>query len=150
MLTKLSCNNFREVNRVNVTQNLCDELGHMNIQHYYAALSEGMFRVMELIGIPKEDIPTRGTSFALHKEEAYFLQELRAGDEFYVATALAHIGTKSIVFENRFFSVSNNHLLFKAKFISVFMDLRARISIPIPVGVRDALLREIPEYMDND
>ena len=65
MLIKFSGNTFREVNRVVVSQNQCDELGHMNIQHYYAALSDGMFRVMGLIGIPKEDIPTRGTSLSL-------------------------------------------------------------------------------------
>ena len=121
MLTKVSGNIFREVNRVKVTKSQCDELGHMNIQYYYAALSDGMFRVMELIGIPKEDIPTRRTSFALHKEEAEFLVELKLGDEFYVATALSRIGIKSIIFENRFFSVLNDHILFKAKFISVYI-----------------------------
>ena len=150
MLIEYSGNTFRELKRVKVNQNLCDELGHMNIQYYYSALSDGMFRVMELIGIPKQDIPTRGTSFALHKEEADFIKELRVGDEFYVATALAHIGAKSIIFENRFFSVSDNQLLFKAKFISVFMDLRHRISIPIPDEVREALITEIPEYFDSD
>ena len=54
MLIKFSGNTFLEVNRVVVGQNQCDELGHMNIQHYYAALSDGMFRVMGLIGIPKD------------------------------------------------------------------------------------------------
>ena len=77
MQTKISGGTFREVNRVVVTQNLCDELGHMNIQHYYATLSDGMFRVMALIGMPKEDIPMRRTSFALHKEEAEFLMNLK-------------------------------------------------------------------------
>ena len=124
---------FREVNRVIVTKNLCDELGHMNIQHYYATLSDGMFRVMDLIGIPKKDIPIRRTSFALHKEEAEFFEELTDGDEFYMATALAHIGIKSIVFENRFFSALDDHLLFRAKFISVFMDLGSRTSIRVQI-----------------
>ena len=150
MLTKVSGNIFREVNRVTVTKNQCDELGHMNIQYYYAALSDGMFRVMELIGIPKEDIPARRTSFALHKEEAEFLVELKLDDEFYVATALSRIGVKSIIFENRFFSVLNDDILFKAKFISVYMDLVARKSIPIPDEVRDALLLEIPKYIESN
>ena len=141
---------FREVNRVMVTKNLCDELGHMNIQHYYAALSDGMFRVMALIGIPKEDIPIRRTSFALYKEEAEFFEELKQGDEFYMATSLAHIGEKSIIFENRFFSGLDDHLLFRAKFISVFMDLNTRTSISIPEKVRKALLMEIPEYIKGN
>jgi acyl-CoA thioesterase FadM len=150
ILINVAGQTFREVNRVLVTKNLCDELGHMNIQHYYAALSDGMFRVMALVGIPKEDIPVRRTSFALHKEEAEFFEELKEGDEFYMATALTHIGTKSIIFENRFFSASDNHLLFRAKFISVFMDLGSRASISIPEKVKAALLMEIPEYIESD
>ena len=149
MLIKFSGYTFREVNRVVVSQNQCDELGHMNIQHYYAALSDGMFRVMGLIGIPKEDIPTRGTSFALHKEEAEFFEELKEGDEFHVGTALVHIGTKSIIFENRFFRPLDYHLLFRAKFISVFMDLNARTSIRIPDKVKLSLAKEIPSYIEG-
>ena len=150
MLIEYSGNFFREVNRVFVTQSLCDELGHMNIQYYYAALSDGMFRVMELIGIPKQEIPTRRTSFALRKEEAEFFKELKKDDEFQVVTALSHIGTKSIIFENRFFSTRDHDLLFRAKFISVFMDLNTRSSIPIPEKVKLALLREIPDYKDGN
>ena len=77
------------------------------------------------------------------------LEELKEGDEFYVATALAHIGTKSIIFENRFFSVFDERLLFKAKFISVFMDLNTRTSIPIPDKVKLSLAKEIPGYIDG-
>jgi acyl-CoA thioester hydrolase len=150
MPIKVAGQTFREVNRVLVTKNLCDELGHMNIQHYYAALSDGMFSVMALAGMPKEDIPIRRTSFALYKEEAEFFEELKEGDEFYMATALTHIGTKSIVFENRFFSASDDHLLFRAKFISVFMDLDSRASIPIPEKIKASLLMEIPKYIKGD
>jgi acyl-CoA thioester hydrolase len=141
--------NFREVKRSTVTNDLCDELGHMNIQHYYATLSDGMFAVMALIGMPKEDIPVRRTSFALFKEEAEFIRELHEGDELYMATALDHIGTKSIVFQHRFFSVVDDLLLFRAKFISVFMNLDTRNGIPIPEEIKVAILREIPQYISD-
>jgi acyl-CoA thioester hydrolase len=141
--------NFREVKRITVTNDLCDELGHMNIQHYYATLSDGMFAVMALIGMPKEDIPVRRTSFALFKEEAEFIRELHEGDELYMATALDHIGTKSIVFQHRFFSVVDDLLLFRAKFISVFMNLDTRNGIPIPEEIKVAILREIPQYISD-
>jgi len=139
--------NFREVSRKTVTPNLCDELGHMNIQHYYATLSDGMFKVMELIGVPKKDIPTRRTSFALYKEEAEFIAELNEGDDFYMATALEHIGTKSIVFHHYFFSAPDNRLLFRTKFVSVFIDLNSRISVPIPEKVKKATLKAFPKFV---
>jgi acyl-CoA thioester hydrolase len=147
MVNQTVISKFREVKSVTVTRDLCDELGHMNIQHYYATLSDGMFAVMGLIGIPKEDIPMRKTSFALFKEEAEFINELHEDDEFYMATALDHIGTKSVIYQNRFFSVADDLLLFRSKFISVFMNLDTRQSMPIPEEIKVALLREIPRYM---
>ena len=56
---------------------------------------------------------------------------------------------KSIIFENRFFSLLDYHLLFRAKFISVFMDLNTRTSIPIPDKVKLSLAKEIPSYIDG-
>jgi len=147
MLIKYGGCFFREVNRVVVTQNLCDELGHMNIQYYYSALSDGMFRVMDIIGMPKEEIPTRCTSLALHKEEAEFFDEVNEGDEFFMATALEHIGNKSIIFQHCFFCASDRRLLFRSKFVSVLMDLNTRVGIPIPKKFKEALLKEIPEYI---
>lgn len=141
--------NFREVNRLKVTRELCDELGHMNIQHYYRVLSDGMFNVMALIGLPKEEISTRRTSFALYKEEAEFISELNEGEEFYMAAALEHIGTKSAVFQHRFFNVANEQLIFRTRFVSVFMDLNARIGAPIPEDVKAAVLQEFPKYIED-
>ncbi len=149
MLHNTTLSNFREVNRVTVTPNLCDELGHMNIQHYYATLSDGMFRVMEIVGIPKKDIPTRRTSFALYKEEAEFVDELNSGDAFYMATALEHIGTKSVTFQHRFFSALDGRLLFRTKFISVFMNLNSRTSMPIPEEIKESTLREFPKFVSD-
>jgi acyl-CoA thioester hydrolase len=141
--------NFREVNRRTVTLEQCDELGHMNIQHYYATLSEGMFNVMALIGMPNEEIATRRTSMALYKEEAEFIGELHEGTEFYMATALAHVGTKSMIFQHRFHNADDDLLLFKAMFVAVYMDLETRSGAPIPEDVKAAVLKEIPKYIEE-
>jgi len=138
--------NFREVKRVAVSKDLCDELGHMNIQYYYATLSDGMFRVMEIMGISKCDILERRLSFVLYKEEAEFINEICEGDEFYMATALEHIGTKSIIFEHRFFNVKEDFLLFRSRFVSVLMDLKLRSGIPITPAIRQSALQEFPSY----
>ncbi len=141
--------NFREVNRLTVTRDLCDELGHMNIQHYYRTLSDGMFNVLALIGMPNEDIPTRRTSIALYKEEAEFIDELHVGDTFYMASALAHVGTKSMVFQHRFLSSADHHLYFRAKFVTVHMNLDSRTGAAIPEDIKAAVLKEIPKYIED-
>ena len=142
-------NNFREVNRIIVSPAFCDELGHMNIQYYYQVLSDGMFNVMELIGLPKEEISIRRTSLALFKEEAHFCAELNEGDEFFMATALEKIGNKSIVFQHRFFSKKEALVIFKSKFVSVLMDLDTRISIAIPDGIKQQAKVEFPKFFST-
>ena len=141
--------NFREVNRVTVSNALCDELGHMNIQYYYATLSDGMFRVMEILGISKGDIIEQKLSFVLYREEAEFINEICEGDEFYMATALVHIGTKSIIFEHRFFNAEQDRLLFRSRFVSVLMDLKLRSGIAITPAIRQAASQEFPSYNEK-
>jgi hypothetical protein len=34
----------------------CDHLGHMNVQHYFAAVSDGMFAMMVCLGLGPEEI----------------------------------------------------------------------------------------------
>ncbi|MGY8998366.1 MAG: acyl-CoA thioesterase [Rhodospirillales bacterium] len=145
----MSASNFREINRRTVTPDLCDELGHMNIQHYYATLSDGMFNVMGLMGMPKEDIPTRRTSLVLYKEEAEFIDELNDADLFYLATALEHVGNKSIIFQHRFFNVQDGRKLFSSRFVAVNMNLDVRTSIPIPANMKAAALKELPPYIED-
>ena len=105
-----------------------------------------MFKVMDLIGLPKKDIPKRRTSFVLYREEAEFRAELKEGDKFSMSTALEKIGDKSITFHHCFFSEKDTQLIFKSKFISVLMNLDTRMGISIPETVKKRILTEFPMY----
>ena len=37
----------------------CDQLGHMNVQHYFAAVSDGMFAVMVQLGLGPRELMER-------------------------------------------------------------------------------------------
>ena len=69
---------FRETNYSIVLESQCDELGHMNIQYYFAALSDTMFKFMSIVGVPTSEISIRKTSFVLFKQDSEFIEELYA------------------------------------------------------------------------
>ncbi len=142
----MTASNFREIIRRSVTHEMCDALGHMNIQYYFETLSKGVFKIMALLGEPIEDIPERGTSFALHKEESEFLKEIHEGDEFYVATAIEHIGTKSFIMQHRFFNADDDQELFRSRFVTVNMDLNTRTSTPFSDEFKALAVKELPAY----
>ncbi|MBT3916574.1 MAG: thioesterase family protein [Rhodospirillaceae bacterium] len=146
----MNASNFREVNRRVVTQDMCDALGHFNIQYYFETLSDGVIRIMEILGEPIEKIPERGTAFALHKEESQFLAEIYNGDEFYMATALEGFGNTSMILQHRFFSAADDREHFRSRFITVNMDLKARTSIPFSEEYRALAAKEFPVYQPED
>jgi len=141
---------FREVNRRVVTPDMCDALGHFNIQYYFETLSDGVIRIMEILKEPIEDIPERGTAFALHKEDSQFLAEIYDGDEFYMATALEGFGQTSMILQHRFFSAADHRELFRSRFITVNMDLKARTGIAFSEEFKALAAREFPVYLQED
>ena len=142
----MTTEDFREVNRRQVTAEMCDALGHMNIQHYFETLSSGVFNIMAILGEPIDEIAERRTAFALHKEESHFAEEIYSGDEFYMATALDHIGTKSMILQHRFFSAEESNELFRSRFITVNMNLDTRSSMAFSAEFKALAIKEFPGY----
>jgi acyl-CoA thioesterase FadM len=73
----------------------CDHLGHMNVQHYFAAVSDGMFAIMVRLGLCPEEIRRRQISFAVVRAETDFHRELRPGDVIALESIVLTLGEKS-------------------------------------------------------
>jgi len=146
----MNASSFREVNRRVVEPDMCDALGHMNIQYYFETLSDGVIEIMALLEEPIEDIPERGTAFALHKEESQFLAEIYSGDEFYMATAIEGFGKKSMILQHRFFGAEDGLELFRSRFITVNMDLKFRTSIAFSEEFKSLAAHEFPAYQSEN
>src|SRR5262245_36450958 len=91
---------FVETYRATVDQSHCDHLGHMNVQHYFAAVSEGMFSLMGRLGLDPQEIQRRRRSFAVVRAETDFQRELRAGDVISLESTVLKVGEKSVTFEH--------------------------------------------------
>lgn len=130
--------NFVETYRATVAPADCDHLGHMNVQHYFAAVSDGMFALMVHLGLGPEEICRRQMSFAVVRAETDFHRELRAGDVILLGSTIVKLGEKSATFRHHLTNAGNGQLAMSTEFKCVLLDLEKRQAMQIPEDIRAA------------
>lgn len=116
----------------------CDDLGHMNVQHYFAAVSSGMFAMMSRLGLTPGEIQRRQMSFAVVHAETDFHRELRSGDAMALESTVLRLGDKSVTFQHRLTNLSTGDVAMTTDFKCVLLDLGRREAIAIPDDIRAA------------
>lgn len=144
---------FVETYRATVTPAHCDHLGHMNVQHYFAAVSDGMFAIMVRLGLGPEEIRGRQMSFAVVRAETDFHRELRAGDIIALESTITKLGDKTVTFQHRLMNVASGEAAMSTLFKCVLLDLQKRQATAIPDDIRAkaaALIAEEPSLAVPD
>ena len=116
----------------------CDHLGHMNVQHYFRAVSDGMFAVMIHLGLTPGEIRRRKLSFAVVRAETEFHRELYAGDIIVLESTILSVGEKSATFHHRLTNAATRDLAMSTEFKCVLLDLDKRQSAIVPEDIRSA------------
>ena len=132
---------YLETFRATVAPADCDHLGHMNVQHYFAAASDGMFALMVRLGLGPEEIRLRQMSFAVVRAETEFHQELHAGDVVALESTLLRLGEKSATFHHRLRNVATDVLAMSTESKCVLLDSEKRQASPIPDDIRSAAIK---------
>src|SRR5262249_39254808 len=92
---------YVETCRATVAPADCDDLGHLNVQHYFAAVNGGMFALMARPGLGREEIRRQQRSFAVVRAETDFHQELHAGNVVVLESTILRLGGRSATFHHR-------------------------------------------------
>jgi acyl-CoA thioester hydrolase len=129
---------FVETYRATVAPADCDHLGHMNVQHYFAAVSDGMFAIMVRLGLGPDQIRRRQMSFAVVRAETDFHRELRAGDVVVLESTIVKLGEKSATFQHCLKNVATGDTAMSTEFKCVLLDLGKRQATSIPDDIRAA------------
>jgi acyl-CoA thioesterase FadM len=129
---------YVETFRATVAPADCDHLGHMNVQHYFRAVSDGMFAVMVLVGLTPEEIRRRKLSFAVVRAETEFHRELYAGDVIALESTILKVGERSANFHHRLRNVATDDLTMSTEFKCVLLDIDKRQAAVVPEDIRNA------------
>jgi len=108
----------------------------MNVQHYFRAVSDGMFAVMIRVGLSPEEIRRRNLSFAVVRAETEFHRELHAGDVIALESTIMKVGEKSATFHHRLRNVATDELAMSTEFKCVLLDLEKRQATVVPTSER--------------
>jgi acyl-CoA thioester hydrolase len=136
---------FVETYRATVAPAACDHLGHMNVQYYFAAVSDGMFGIMVRLGLGPDEIRRRRISFAVVRAETDFHRELLAGDVVVLESTVVKLSEKSATFRHRLMNAATGAAAMSTEFKCVLLDLDSRQATTIPDDVRAAAARLIAE-----
>jgi len=128
-----------ETYRATVAPEDCDHLGHMNVQHYFRAVSDGMFSLMAEVGLGPAEIRARQLSFAVVRAETDFLSELVAGDVIALRSGIEAMATKSVRFRHELINVARGETVMRTSFKCVLLDLERRVAVEIPADIREQL-----------
>ena len=129
---------YVETCRATVAPADCDHLGHMNVQHYFAVVSDGMFALMGHVGLGAEEIRRRQMSFVVVRAETDFHQELHAGDVIALESTIQRLGGKSATFHHRLRHAATGTIAMSTEFKCVLLDLEKREATTIPDDIRNA------------
>jgi acyl-CoA thioester hydrolase len=108
------------------------------VQHYFAAVSDGMFAIMVRLGLGPEEIRQRQVSFAVVRAETDFHHELRPGDVMALESTVLILGEKSATFHHRLKNVATGNIAMSTEFKCVLLDLEKRKATLIPDDIRAA------------
>ena len=122
----------------------CDALGHMNVQHYFRAVSDGMFVLMERLGLSVPEIARRRLSFAVVRAETDFRRELHAGETVALDSTIMRIGDKVVDFHHRLRIVPSGEIAMATDYKCVMLDLDRRRTVVVPDDIRQAAAALFP------
>jgi acyl-CoA thioester hydrolase len=125
----------------------CDQLGHMNVQHYVGHFDIAAFHFLAEIGFPIDAQQDSGITLVDAQHTIQFKNEQRLGALFKIESALLKVGNKSVVVMHRLRNFETGLIGATTEIVAVCFDLSTRSSVPIPDDTRERLQ---PFIMDPD
>ncbi|MCO5145014.1 MAG: acyl-CoA thioesterase [Aquamicrobium sp.] len=116
---------------------MADAMGHMNVQHYVAAFDQAMWQAVAALGYDTGWQRSRGQGWADVLHETHFMQELEVGALFEVHTDVEAVGTSSLTLRHTMKNRQGDTVA-TMKMKTVYFDLNARKSIPLPDDLRNS------------
>lgn len=121
----------------------CDHYGHMNVRWYSHHFDDAGFHLFEMAGVDVSDLLQQNVALVTAQIQVNYLNELTAGDLFYIDSGFSHIGSKSARHFHRLKNAKSNHLHATMESIDVLFNMDTRKSINIPDELKEALSRNL-------
>ena len=122
----------------------CDQMGHMNARHIYAAFDDATGVFAATLGAGFASVAGSGLGWADVHQEIEFLQELANGSALTVTTTLLALGRSSITFRHELTAQGSTGSAARMTSKTVRFDTAARRSTPIEGELRARIEAFLP------
>lgn len=126
-----------------VTSDVIDENGHMNIAHYFHPAAYAVWETMQQAGVDADYIAHRGLSFFTVEHHLRYLAEMRLGDRFTVRPQLLERSDKVLHALSYVLDETHDRLACVLEVSYVHVSMEDRRAVPVPDDVAAALDRGI-------
>ncbi len=130
---------FTETYRGIVLPAHCDQLGHMNIQHYVARIGDAAFMLMSFCGLSGPEMDKKRRAWVAVRQELDYLAELHADDAILVRSAIGQAGRTSLTMKHEMINTETGEQCLSAHVVLVNMDLDSRRPVPLDDDIRAAI-----------
>lgn len=132
-----------------VSMQECDEMGHMNIQHYIAKTSDASFHLRNALGLSASKQETSGRGYVALEHHIRFHRELRASDLVVVRGGIVEIKDRTLVKYQEMREILDDRLAATFVVTTGALDLQTRRLAPWPRETHEkaaAIMTELPDY----
>ena len=122
-----------ETGKGEVTDDLCDQMGHFTTRYYTAAFDDASYQLVKACGL----IPDDETGFVDLELNMKFIAEIRSGDKYYIKSGFINLGNSSFTAQHHMYNAKDDSLVATTDEKAVVFDLKKRKSKPMPKEFRE-------------
>ena len=115
----------------------CDHMGHMNVMWYTGKFDEASWSLLASVGLTRSFLTGRGHGLAAVQQNVTYKRELKAGDIVSVQSGILDVQDKIIRIFHEMRNEETHEVSAFATITGVYMDIKKRRAIPIPVDVAE-------------
>ena len=114
----------------------CDHQGHLNTKEYVGMFDAAFWHHLSVMGFTRVYLDDAKRGFADVKDTIEYKAEVPVGARLIIESALLRIGTSSITALHTMRDCETGEVAATAEKITVYFDLEARASTPLPDDMR--------------
>ncbi len=126
----------------------CDHQGHMNTKEYVGCFDAAFWHHLTAMGFTRAYLDGKNCGFADVKDTLEYKAEVPVSARIIVESGLIRVGKSSIIARHIMSDVETGEVSATSEKITVYFDLEARASAPIPDDKRAVLESFIVAFED--
>ena len=117
----------------------CDHMGHMNVMWYTGKFDEASWSLLARVGLTRSFLTGRGHGLAAVQQNITYKRELKAGDIVSIGSGVLDVQDKIVRIFHEMRNEETHEVAAFATITGVYMDLRTRRAIQIPVETAEQI-----------